>query len=99
MARRGGVTTTNLYERVIAELFFFLAVPPRQIVPHEQMIEVKVPDSTPGLVARYALSDEQALLAKVRYCRLIDVFTGVACYSLQSHLRTHVPGMGQVRRE
>lgn len=44
----------------------------------------------------YALSDEQALLAKVRYNRLIDIFTGVACYSLQNHLRTTAPGIGQV---
>lgn len=47
----------------------------------------------------YALSDEQALLAKLRYNRLIDIFTGVACYSLQSHLRTSVPGMGQVETD
>ena len=25
-----------------------------------------------------------------------DIFTGVTCYSLQSHLRTSVPGIGQV---
>ncbi len=40
-----------------------------------------------------------ALLAKVRYNRLIDIFTGVACYSLQSHLRTQVPGVGQVETD
>ncbi|MGH9485190.1 MAG: hypothetical protein ACRD1F_09050, partial [Terriglobales bacterium] len=44
-------------------------------------------------------SDEQALLAKVRYNRLIDIFTGVACYSLQSHLRTAVPDIGQVETD
>ncbi len=47
----------------------------------------------------YALSDEQALLAKVRYNRLIDIFTGVTCYSLQSHLRTAVSGIGQVETD
>jgi len=41
----------------------------------------------------YALGDEQALLAKLRYNRLLDIFTGVVCYSLQNHLRTNVPGM------
>ncbi|HLI09294.1 MAG TPA: hypothetical protein VKV40_22220 [Ktedonobacteraceae bacterium] len=60
------------------------------------MAETKIPDSTPGLIAMYALGDEQALLAKLRYNRLIDIFTEVTCYSLQSHLRTTVPSIGQV---
>jgi hypothetical protein len=47
----------------------------------------------------YALSDEQALLAILRYNRLIDVFTGVTCYSLQNHLRTTVPKLGQVETD
>jgi len=51
------------------------------------------------VVAKYALSDEQSLLAKVRYNRLVDIFTGVACYSLQNHLRTFVPDMGQVETD
>lgn len=63
------------------------------------MAETKVPDSTPGVIAMYALSDEQALLAKLRYNRLIDIFTGVACYSLQSRLRTSVPTLGQVETD
>jgi hypothetical protein len=47
----------------------------------------------------YALDDEQALLAKLRYNRLIDIFTGVSCYSLQNHLRTTVPRIGQVESD
>jgi hypothetical protein len=43
--------------------------------------------------------DEQALLAKVCYNRLIDIFTGVTCYSLQNHLRTTVAEMGQVETD
>jgi hypothetical protein len=39
------------------------------------------------------------LLARVRYNRLIDIFTGVAAYSLQNHLRTNVPGLGQVETD
>jgi hypothetical protein len=63
------------------------------------LIETKVPDSTPGVIEMYALSDEQALLAKLRYNRLIDIFTGVACYPLQSHLRTTVASVGQVETD
>jgi len=51
------------------------------------MAAIKIPDATPEIVAAYALSDEQALLAKVRYNRLLDIFLGVAAYSLQNHLR------------
>lgn len=39
---------------------------------------------------KYALTDEQALLAKLRYNRLLDIFLSLTCYSLQSHLRTQV---------
>ena len=39
----------------------------------------------------YALSDEQALLAKLRYNNLIGIFTQLTCYSLQNHLRTSIP--------
>ena len=66
---------------------------------NEQMAVTKIPDATPGIVALYALGDEQALLARVRYNRLIDIFTGITCYSLQSHLRTSVPDIGQVETD
>lgn len=66
------------------------------IEPNAALIRIKVPDATPGIIARYALDDEQALLALVRYNRLVDVFTGIASYSLQNHLRTTVPSLGQV---
>ncbi len=62
------------------------------IVPNQLVPEVKIPDATPGVIAKYALTDEQALLARLRYNRLIDIFTGITCYSLQSHLRTQVEG-------
>lgn len=77
----------------------FALVPDRPLVPNQTMTTTKVPDSTPGVIAKYASSDEQALLAKVRYNRLVDIFTGVACYSLQNHLRTTVPSMGQVETD
>ncbi len=66
------------------------------IKPDPLLAETKIPDATPGIVQMYALDDEQALLTKLRYNRLIDIFMGVTCYSLQNHLRTVVPGIGQV---
>lgn len=77
----------------------FVMSPNKPLAPNESMIVTKVPDSTPGVIAKYALSDEQALLAKIRYNRLVDIFTGVACYSLQNHLRTQVPGMAQAETD
>ncbi|RPH96226.1 endonuclease [candidate division KSB1 bacterium] len=69
------------------------------IVPTKGLAETKVPDATPGLVGMYALNDEQGLLARVRYNRLIDLFTGVVCYSLQNHLRTAILNIGQVETD
>jgi hypothetical protein len=76
--------------------YCFVVVADVRLTPNENISVTKVPDSTPGVVAKYALGDEQALLAKVRYNRLVDIFTGVTCYSLQNHLRTAVPELGQV---
>ncbi|MCI0494152.1 endonuclease, partial [candidate division KSB1 bacterium] len=70
-----------------------------RIIPNPMLSETKIPDSTPGIIAKYALNDEQALLAKLRYNRMIDIFTGITCYSLQNHLRTTVKEMGQIETD
>lgn len=57
--------------------YAFELVPRLDIVPNTLLVDTKILDSTPGMVSRYALGDEQALLAKLRYNRLIDIFTGV----------------------
>lgn len=79
----------------IAKYRFRLGAPSR-IVPRQDLVVVKIPDSTPEIILAYSLTDEQALLAKVRYNRLIDIFLGITAYSLQNHLRTTVKGMGQI---
>lgn len=66
------------------------------IKPREDIAAIKIPDATPEIIGAYALGDEQALLAKIRYNRLIDIFLGLTTYSLQNHLRTQVRGMGQI---
>jgi hypothetical protein len=77
-------------------LYAFKLVKINRITPNPQLAVIKLPDATPEIVTAYALSDEQALLAKVRYNRLIDIFLGIACFSLQNHLRTTVRGVGQI---
>ena len=66
------------------------------IKPRQDLAAIKIPDATPEIIGAYALGDEQALLAKVRYNRLVDIFLGLTTYSLQNHLRTQVAGMGQI---
>ena len=80
----------------IAEYQFRLSNPGK-ISPTPFHQPIRIPDATPEIVKQYAPgTDEQALLTKVRYNRLIDVFTGLTCYSIQNHLRTTVPDIGQI---
>ena len=71
----------------------FLQTPIANIQPQAGRYQIKVPDATPEIVAQHSLTDEQALLAKLRYNRLVDIFTGLATYSLQNHLRTQLDGV------
>lgn len=75
----------------------FRLAAPAKIAPSTDRQKIKIPDATPEIVKQYAPgTDEQALLTKVRYNRLVDLFTGLACYSIQNHLRTSVDGIGQI---
>jgi len=74
----------------------FKLVKETRVLPREDMAVIDIPDATPELIRAYALDDEQALLAIVRYNRLIDTFLGLTTYSLQNHLRTTVEGLGQI---
>jgi hypothetical protein len=76
--------------------YVFRLVAINRIVPRQELVTIKVPEATPEIITCYALNDEQALLAKVRYNRLIDIFLGITSYSLQNHLRTTVKGIGQI---
>lgn len=77
-------------------LYDFRLVPINRITPSSNLVTIKIPDATPEIVSASSLSDEQALLARVRYNRMIDIFLGITAYSLQNHLRTTVKGLGQV---
>jgi hypothetical protein len=74
----------------------FVLVPLNRIVPRGDLKTIAIPNGTPEVIRVYALDDEQALLAIVRYNRLIDIFLGLTTYSLQNHLRTTVKGIGQI---
>lgn len=74
----------------------FSLVKKNRILPREDLAWIDVPDATPEIIRAYSLNDEQALLAIVRYNRLVDTFLGLTTYSLQNHLRTTVNGIGQI---
>ena len=77
----------------------FVLTKEANFAPNPNLAKTKILDATPGIVSRYSFDDEQALLARIRYNRLLDIFTGVTCYSLQNHLRTTVPNVGQVETD
>lgn len=93
-------TSANGFEWIIEGAgrarYRFKQVKLNRIVPREELFTIKVPDATPEIITAYALNDEQALLAKVRYNRLVDVFLGITAFSLQNHLRTAVANVGQI---
>jgi hypothetical protein len=74
----------------------FVLVKKVRIAANPALKPIKIPDSTPEIIREYALNDEQALLAKIRYNRLLDLFLGIVAYPLQSHLRTAVKDIGQI---
>ncbi|HTZ18207.1 MAG TPA: hypothetical protein VMB78_07185, partial [Dissulfurispiraceae bacterium] len=57
---------------------------------------IMLPDATPEIVVEYAGNDEQGILAKLRYNRILDIFLGITCYHLQNHWRTSIKNKGQV---
>jgi len=66
------------------------------ITPNPLLLPILIPNNTPEILAIHSLSDEQSLLSKVRYNRILDMFLGIVTYSMQNHLRTKVDGIGQI---
>ena len=58
--------------------------------------EIEILNSLPEIVEDYSAEDEQGLLSSIRYNRLIDIFTKVTCFPLQSHIRTTIKNKGQI---
>ena len=76
--------------------YIFRLVKKSRILPRHDLVAFRIPDSTPEIIRAYAMNDEQALLAVLRYNRLIDLFLGLTTYSLQNHLRTTLRGGSQI---
>ncbi len=75
----------------------FRLASPGKIAPSTNRERIPVLDATPEIVRQYSPgTDEQALLTRARYNRLVDMFLGLTCYSIQNHLRTTVTDVGQI---
>jgi len=62
----------------------------------EGLAQIEILNAVPEIVEKYAANDEQGLLSLIRYNRLIDIFTNITCFHLQSHIRTTIADEGQV---
>ena len=58
-------------------VYRFKLVKKTRVLPRKDLVKIDIPDATPELIRAYALDDEQALLAIVRYNRSIDTFLGL----------------------
>lgn len=72
-----------------------LDIPVELAVPLELEI-TDIPNAIPEIVLMFAKGDEQSVLVQIRYNRLVDIFTSLTVYHLQSHLRAYVRDMGQI---
>lgn len=66
-----------------------------QLIPIPEVVDQTNQTSTsvlPEAVRKYIGKDEQGALTQVRYAGLLDDFTGLETYHLQSHLRMRVKG-------
>jgi hypothetical protein len=65
-----------------------------EVAISEDLLPILLPDATPEIVAEYAGNDEQGILAKIRYNRLLDIFLQITCYHLQNHWKTSIKNKG-----
>lgn len=77
-----------IIETAARAAYEFKLVKESRIVPNPSLATTRIPDATPEVIRQYAQGDEQALLAILRYNRLVDIFLGITTYSLQNHLRS-----------
>ncbi len=57
---------------------------------------VDIPNALPDVVEALLRTDEQSLLTRILYNRLVDIFTGLTCFHIQNHYRSFVEGVGEV---
>ncbi|KAB2902359.1 MAG: hypothetical protein F9K27_17040 [Anaerolineae bacterium] len=79
-----------------AYAFRKLSNPPQFAVPFTEYAPIDIYNAIPEVVEGLLRQDEQSLLTRVLYNRLIDIFTGLTCFHIQNHYRSNVHTVGQV---
>lgn len=62
----------------------------------DDLYVTEIPEATPDIVLKYGGVDEQAVLTRIRYNRLVDIFLSLTAYHLQGHVRSSIQDIGQV---
>jgi len=76
--------------------FRLLSNPPHFEILFKDYAPVDIYNAIPEVVEGLLRQDEQSLLTRVLYNRLIDIFSGLTCFHIQNHYRSFVAGMGEV---
>ena len=76
--------------------FRLLKDSPRFEIPFMDYAPVDIYNAIPEVVEGLLRHDEQSLLTRLLYNRLVDIFTGLTCFHIQNHYRSFVYEMGEV---
>lgn len=77
--------------------FAFIKMDRSQFIEIQQgLAPIDILNALPEIVEKYTANDEQGILSSIRYNRLVDIFTEITCFHLQSHIRTTIDGEGQI---
>ncbi len=76
--------------------FIMLENPPRFDIRFQDYEPINIFNAIPELVDGLLRTDEQSLLTKLLYNRLIDIFCELTCFHIQNHYRSFVNEIGEV---
>lgn len=70
--------------------------PPQFTIPFMDYAPTDIYNAIPEVVEGLLRQDEQSLLTRILYNRLVDIFTGLTCFHIQNHYRSNIRDVGQV---
>ena len=79
-----------------AYAFRLLRNAPHFDIPFYDYEPIEIFNALPEVVEGLLRQDEQSLLTRLLYNRLVDIFSGLTCFLIQNHYRSFVMDMGEV---
>ena len=76
--------------------FRLLRYPPHFEIPFNDYEPIEIYNSLPEVVEGLLRQDEQSMLTRLLYNRMVDIFTGLTCFHIQNHYRSFVKEMEEV---